>query len=261
MSMRVSDWERENYEKYGGKFYKADHITVVPSLEAKDFSSKLARIRMDLTTPYMRGTTVLDLCCGTGEYLMFFAPMFKEGKGLDFSAQFIEKANQTKQATGIPNVEFSWGNARQMPFDDQYFDLVYSFASLYHIPRVDQVISEIGRVLKPNGKCVVDLGNLYSLNTIVCNAYPHWAHPYHISVPAMKLFFRGAGLTILQHRAFQFLPLWGADRPKWLKPLLWNGWSQWFTKEFRGKMLDEWISNLPGLNLLAFRHVFVCEKR
>jgi ubiquinone/menaquinone biosynthesis C-methylase UbiE len=62
------------------------------------------------------------------------------------------------------------------------FDLVYCFSSLYYIPKVGEVIHEVSRVLTFRGKCVVDFGNLYSLNTIVCNAYPDLAHPCHISV-------------------------------------------------------------------------------
>jgi hypothetical protein len=76
----------------------------------------------------------------------------------------------------------------------------------------------------------------------------------------MKNYIRQAGLVIADHRAFQILPMW-SDRPKWLKPLLWPGWAHLMQKKIGPKMLDEWISNLPGLKLLAFRHIFVCEKR
>jgi len=33
------------------------------------------------------------------------------------------------------------------------------------------------------------------------------------------------------------------------------------TREVGGKILDEWISNLPVFKQFAFRHIFVCEKR
>jgi hypothetical protein len=57
------------------------------------------------------------------------------------------------------------------------------------------------------------------------------------------------------------LAMFKADAPKWLKPLLWSGWTRLLAKQINGKMLDEWISNLPVLKLFAFRHIFVCEKR
>jgi hypothetical protein len=68
-----------------------------------------------------------------------------------------------------------------------------------------------------------------------------------------------AGFAIIEHRAFQILPLWG-DRPKWLGPLLRPQCKWILQKQVRGKMLDEWISNLPVIKHLAFRHIFVSEK-
>ena len=68
------------------------------------------------------------------------------------------------------------------------------------------------------------------------------------------------GLSVIEHRAFQILPLW-ADRPGWLWPLLHPKWKKLMAHRVRGRMIDEWISNLPGLKSLAFRHIIVAEKR
>ena len=260
MSIFIDDLEQENWKKYSGQCYHADKITILPSPESKIYTNVLLWIRIKLALNYSNHGTVLDLCCGTGEHLFYLASEIKKGKGLDFSKQFIEKANKARITTIINNIEFVEGNARRMPFEDKYFDLAYCFSSLYHIPKVEEVIDDMTRVLKQGGKCVVDLGNLYSLNTIVCNAYPELAHPYHIPVRKMKRYIQEAGLEIVEHRAFQILPMW-ADRPKWLKPLLWHGWVRILEKQIGEKMLDEWISNLPILKFFAFRHVFVCEKR
>jgi ubiquinone/menaquinone biosynthesis C-methylase UbiE len=260
MNVTTEDLERDNLEKYNGNVYHADTITRLPSKDSKVHADIVLRIRLDLVTQYADQATVLDLCCGTGEHLLSLANHIKQGVGFDYSTPFIEKANRTRTAFGTKNIKFIQGNARKMPFKDGRFDLVYSFSSLYYIPNVGEVINEIARVLKSHGKCVLDLGNVYSLNTIVCRAYPELAHLFTISVPMMKRLFHEAGLVIVEHRPFQILPLW-ADRPKWLKPLLWAGWAQLLARQIKGKILDEWISNLPVLKCLAFRHVYVCEKR
>jgi ubiquinone/menaquinone biosynthesis C-methylase UbiE len=204
--------------------------------------------------------TLLDLCCATGQHLISFTNRMKYGIGVDFSLPYLQKAHANKTSGNNNHTHFVCGDVKTLPFQMHYFDLVYSFSSLYQIPNVGDVLHEISRVLKPGSKCILDLGNLYSLNLIVSKAHPELPQPCYIPVGTMKRLLQEAGLVITEHRAFQILPMW-ADRPKWLKPLLWPGWKRLLEKQIKGKMLDEWISNLPGLKFFAFRHVFVCEKK
>jgi hypothetical protein len=109
----------------------------------------------------------------------------------------------------------------------------------------------------------LDLGNLYSLNVIAVRSYHKelgWAQQFPISVPEMKRLIRNAGLEIVEHRAFQILPLWGADRPRWLKFALLPAWTELLKRKIAGRMIDEWISSVPFIKLLAFRHLIVCKK-
>ena len=68
-----------------------------------------------------------------------------------------------------------------------------------------------------------------------------------------------AGFVEEERRCFQLLPLW-AGRPAWLWPLLHPVWKSVLKRRLAGRMLDEWISSLPGLRAFAFRHVIVCRK-
>jgi len=251
--------EEANLEKFAGKTYRPDAICHSPNAESMGYFDRLLTAKLNIVERYADNADALDLCCATGEHLLALARRCNRGTGLDFSEPYIDKARELCAAAGIHNVSFVLGNARAMQFDDASFDLIYCFSSLYVIPDVGEVINEIARVLRPEGKCVLDMGNLYSLNTIVCKAYPELAHPCHIPVWEMKRLLRKAGLTILEHRAFQILPLWG-DRPRWLRPLLKPVWKRVLQKQVRGKMLDEWISNLPILKNFAFRHIFLCQK-
>jgi SAM-dependent methyltransferase len=255
------DSEQENFEKYSGSLYDPETITHLPQPDSKGFSDQYATIRVEIIKRFVHSdAVVLDLCCGTGEVLLHFANQIRFGYGLDFSAPFIERANHTLKEQGATNIQFNVGNARKMEYDDNFFDLVFSLSALYHIPNVGEVITEISRTLKPGGHCVVDLGNLYSLNTVVCKSHPELAYPYHIPVPQMRNLMKDAGLEIIEHRKFQILPMW-ANRPKWMRPLLWPGWVGILTKQVGGRMLDEGISSLPLLRQLAFRHLFICCKK
>jgi ubiquinone/menaquinone biosynthesis C-methylase UbiE len=255
----TDDFEVENFQKYSGAVYHAKTITALPPEDSPIYSEILLWAKFDLIKKYSNNGAVLDLCCGTGEHLMHLSKFYSIGKGLDFSKPFVEQANQTKIDLGRGDLEFLEGNARKMPFEDRSFDMVYCLSALYHIPKVEEVVREISRVLKQKGYCVLDLGNLYSLNTIACQAYPELAHTFHIPVSKMKAIMNESGLKMVERHCFQILPMW-AIRPKWMAPLNWQGWTKLLAKKVKGRMLDEWISSLPILRFFSFRHLFVCQK-
>lgn len=258
-SPEIDAVELSTKEKYSGKVYHADAICQLPATQSRLYFDVLLNIKIDMVRRCAKQANVLDLCCGAGVHLLILAPDIKYGIGLDFSHPFLIQANTKKVVDNITNIAFIEGNARRIPLQDSFFDLVYCFSSLYHIPNVGQVVSEISRVLKPQGVCILEFGNLHSLNTIVCNAYPELAHPCHIPVREMQRLLCEAKLSTIKHKAFQILPLWG-NRPTWLKPLLHPVWKRILQKQIKGKMLDEWISELPVLSYFAFRHIFICEK-
>lgn len=106
---------------------------------------------------------------------------------------------------------------------------------------------------------MLDLGASRSLNTVCCKAYPEIAPSFHIPRSRMRHILRSEGLEIVEHRAFQILPYW-ADRPAWLWPLLHPFWKRLMQRKVAGRMLDEWVSNLPLIRNFAFRHLIVAKK-
>ena len=66
------------------------------------------------------------------------------------------------------DVDLRKADATQLPFQDGYFDCVYSFGVLHHIPEIDKVISEVRRVLKPGGRLMVALYYKWSAFHIFC---------------------------------------------------------------------------------------------
>lgn len=227
--------------------------------EENTYSHNLVLLRLELLRRFGAGKEVLDVCCGTGDYLFQTQKAIKTGTGIDFSDQMIREAEQKKKHHPADNLHFLQGDATKLPFKDNRFGLVYSFSSLYYIPNISQVVQEIARVLKPGGTALLEFGNLYSLNTIVCKAEPNVAISCHIPVSEMCSMLATAGLTVTEKMQFQILPLWGS-RPWWLKPLLHPAWSRLMKQRLGSKMLDQHISGLPLVRELAFRQLFVCQK-
>ena len=160
-------------------------------------SDILLKLRIDtvraMCTP---STRLLDVCCASGEHLLHLAGAVDTGVGVDFSQQFLDAARRRALERAVPNAAFIHANARALPLADGCMDIAYSFSSLYYIPEVIQVFREVWRVLAPGGCFVAELGNLWSLNTIVCRAYPELAHPCHIPVAQMVRDIGQAGFRI-----------------------------------------------------------------
>jgi len=103
------------------------------------------------------GEIVLDLGCGAGLDLYFYAKAVEaDGKvyGLDISKDMVNKAKSNMGAVGIKNIEIKCGHSDNLPFQDNFFDVVASNGIYNLSPDKEKVISEVFRVLKPGGRTV-----------------------------------------------------------------------------------------------------------
>lgn len=50
---------------------------------------------------------------------------------------------------------FYCGSATQLPFEDNHFDLIWSYAVLEHVPDPEKALNEMLRVIKPNGHIIL----------------------------------------------------------------------------------------------------------
>jgi ubiquinone/menaquinone biosynthesis C-methylase UbiE len=97
---------------------------------------------------------VLDIGTGPGFLLAEIhrhAPHL-ELHGLDISAAMLKKARQNLD--GSP-MELKQGSAAELPYPDNYFDLVTATGSLYLWERPFQALSEIRRVLRPGRQAIL----------------------------------------------------------------------------------------------------------
>lgn len=99
----------------------------------------------------LKEKVVLDAGCGDGWYSALMQEKGAVVHGTDFSGKAISFAEII-----LPKVSFKVGSLLELPYEDNFFDVVFSFQVLEHIPPEDlpQAIKEVYRVLKPGGKFI-----------------------------------------------------------------------------------------------------------
>ena len=107
-----------------------------------------------------RGKRILDVGSGLGGGLHFLSRMIEgaELSGVDISKVAVARANA--HHSRVNTLSYSVGDAENIPFDDDVFDVVINLESAHHYPNLDRFLAEVARVLKPGGHfSMVDLFN------------------------------------------------------------------------------------------------------
>jgi ubiquinone/menaquinone biosynthesis C-methylase UbiE len=139
----------------------------------------------------------LDIGTGAGHTAAALAQSAKKVYGLDPSEGMRKAAQETYGH--LPNLEFVPGSSEATGFPDDTFDIVTARHTLHHHPSMPRTLTEVKRVLKPNGRLVIvdEITPEKSAND--------WYHrlevtrdPTHLRayyVDEWKAFTKGVGLT------------------------------------------------------------------
>jgi len=105
------------------------------------------------------GDRALDVCCGTGDIALALARNGAETTGLDFSQKMLEVAAERNQTPDprpqTPNPTFIQGDAQQLPFPDNSFDIVTVGYGLRNLTSWERGLEEMHRVAKPGARIIV----------------------------------------------------------------------------------------------------------
>ncbi len=99
------------------------------------------------------GALALEIGCGRGVGVEIILDTF-EASGVDafdLDPQMIELAQQRLAPRG-QSVRLWTGSATRIEADDETYDAVFDFGIIHHVPDWPKAVSEVHRVLKPNGR-------------------------------------------------------------------------------------------------------------
>jgi SAM-dependent methyltransferase len=116
---------------------------------------------------------VLDFGCGRGNMVRYLQALGYDAWGCDISPVWEEKTDSPVDRLHLISRE-----PYRLPFDDDYFDLVFSTSVLEHALNTEELFYEIRRILKPGG--------------ISMHYFPgKWYLPYepHVRIPLMNYFW------------------------------------------------------------------------
>lgn len=104
--------------------------------------------------------TVLEIGPADGGYVPYLlsrAPHLRY-YGIDISETMLAQARQ-QHAALITNgmASFTLGNGRELPYDNDFFDKVYTVNTLYFWEEPFALLTEIKRVLKPGGRLAIGI--------------------------------------------------------------------------------------------------------
>lgn len=107
--------------------------------------------------PLVQGRDVLDIACGEGYGSAMLSRTARSVIGVDISDAAVRHAGE--QYRELPGLRFLRGDAASIPLPDACVDVVVSFETIEHHDRHREMISEIRRVLRPDGLLVISSPN------------------------------------------------------------------------------------------------------
>ncbi|MBI1894814.1 MAG: class I SAM-dependent methyltransferase [Candidatus Rokubacteria bacterium] len=102
----------------------------------------------------LKGKTLLDAGCGTGEVSCFLASCGARVTGIDFSRNSLDYAGRLAQSQGLNTIEFIEGSLLDYHVPEGQFDYVLSHMVLHHTSDPARAFSNIVRALKPGGSII-----------------------------------------------------------------------------------------------------------
>lgn len=193
-----------------------------------------------------RGGRLLDVGCGTGHQLSSMRARGFEVAGIDGSDAMLDHARRLN-----PGVKLHRSGVETLPFEKESFDVVLCVEVLRYLPRIDNCVSEMARVLRPGGVCLATASPLLNLNgypalnriayVVPLGRFVRLRQHFHTSPGLVRAFRRAGFVGVRTHGVYCGLINW----IEWLAPSMLPRFLRAWER------LDPWVSDGPVLRDLS----------
>jgi len=161
---RIKFWEKKSCgteftkeDKYSKNYYE-DIENYRYSVEPEIFSfAQFSRFY---------GRKVLEVGYGAGTDFLQWVRSGAKAYGVDITREGYENLINRLKVYNLKAEEVKISDCESLPYNDNFFDLVYSWGVIHHAKDTKKALAEIVRVCKKGGKCKIMVYNRHSLNSL-----------------------------------------------------------------------------------------------
>lgn len=148
---------------------------------------------------------LLDIACGTG-WALRYADDSAKGKGEFYGIDLSENMIRQGEANlnNYPNVHFQKASAAELPFENNYFDIILCTNAFHHFANPEQAVKEACRVLRPHRKLYILDFTADNFIMKIGDKLSKILEPSHVkmySTQEFKTLYRNAGMIYLRSQS------------------------------------------------------------
>jgi 2-polyprenyl-3-methyl-5-hydroxy-6-metoxy-1,4-benzoquinol methylase len=189
-----------------GKYYKSEEYVSHSNTKEGFVNSTYQSVRkytllkkLQLISKYYKTGDILDIGCGTGEFLNTCKNAGWKATGIEPD---VDARNMAINNYGLTVLEESdLANLK-----DESYDIISMWHVLEHVPKLNERVEELKRLVKKNGLIIIAVPNCDSLDASIYKrewaAYDVPRHLYHFTPKDIELLFKKHDMKV-----FRVLPM------------------------------------------------------